>query len=147
MKRQFPIILALVTLLALFAVPSCTEQQLAQGDKIGRDVNDGGRLLRTLAESPEAAFIPPQVRVILELLGLGGAAAFGIWQKIRAAKILEKKQDVDVTLKAIVDAIDQAEPKASDPVKTQILATMIERRIHGTADQVVDEHRSKLATQ
>jgi hypothetical protein len=139
------ILVGLVTLGIGLAVPSCTDEQLRQADRTVKDVNDATRKVKQLAESPEgAALIPPAVRSILELLGFGGAAAFGIWQKIRASKILEKKQGVDVTLKAVVDAIDQAELKAADPIKAKIKQTMRDREIFTTANAIVDEHRSRL---
>jgi hypothetical protein len=150
MKRS-QIALILVCLGALVvgiaASPSCSPAQLAGADKAVKDVNDAAQKAKQLAESPEAAaLIPSPVRSILELLGFAGAAACGIWQKIRASKILERKQDVDVALGAVVDAIDQLDLKAGDPIKAKIKQTMRDREIFTRANAIVDEHRSKLAS-
>lgn len=147
MKSHFLILVGLVAGLALFAAgPSCSPDQLQRADRIIADVNTAGRGVAAIPDGPAGALIPPEVRLIMELLGVGAAVAFGLWQRVRASGLLETKQGLDVTLRAIVDAIDQAEPTAADPVKTQILANMLQRRIHGTADRLVDEHRTKLAT-
>jgi len=78
--RRFMMIAAVCCCLA----GGCTESQLEQGDAIVRDVNNIGQAIDQVASGPAGALIPPQVRQIMQLLGIGAAAAYGIWQKIRA---------------------------------------------------------------
>jgi hypothetical protein len=135
------IVVGLAACLALFTIGGCSDEQLRQADRVFADVNNAGRLTRTVAESPEASLIPPPIRLALELLGLSGAAAFGIWQKIRASKILERKQDLSVTLKAIVDAIETTDARGQDAVKPRIEDLMKERGIYDLANTIVDAYK------
>jgi hypothetical protein len=139
-----------VSLAALFAfspvlLQSCSPEQLQQADRVFADVNNAGQIAGHVASSPEGAMIPEPFRSALALLGFGGAAAFGIWQKIRASKILERSTDVTTALKAIVDAIDTV-PAQAEPVKVEIKQIMKDREIYSTANAIVDELRSKKAT-
>jgi hypothetical protein len=137
----------LVTAALLFgAMGGCSEEHLSKMDKAVADANHAAQIPRAVADSPALSpLIPPEIRIILELLGFAGTAAFGIWQKIRASGILAKSQDKSLTLKAIADAIDALDPKQAQPVKAEIKQVMQDREILSTANAIVDEHRSKLA--
>lgn len=149
MKRRITLIVTalvgLVTILALFAGPSCTEKQLAKGDRIVQDANRLAGLPRAIAQSPAGAMIPSPIREILELLGLVGAAAVAVWQKIRASGILAQKNVQSVAFAAVVDAIDQADPAVGEAIKAKVTDVMKAREITSVADPIVDAHRSKLA--
>lgn len=135
----FTVVLASV----LFAGSGCSPEQLQQIDRAVADANTIGQGIAAISDGPAGVLIPPEIRAIMVLLGVGAAAAYEIWQRIRLARVLERNQDLDVTLRALGDGIDQASPKAADDVKAQILAVMMQRRIYDKADRVVDEHRAK----
>lgn len=123
--------------------PSCTVPQLQRGDRIAADVNAVGTALRDIAGSPA---VPSPMREILEILGIAGVGGYGIWQRLRASKILEKSEQKSLTLTAIADGVDQAPPEAAAKVKTAIQTVMMQREILSTANTIVDEHRSKLTS-
>lgn len=129
----------------LFAGSGCTDQQLAQIDKAVADANQVGQGIAQIPDGPAGALIPPQVQLIMELLGLSGAVAFGLWQKIRASGLLEKNADLVTTIRAVVDGIDASGPQA-DPVKAAIKTTMEKRHVYDVADATVDENRSAKTT-
>lgn len=134
--------LCVVLAAMLFGVAGgCNEEQLRRVDQAVADVNTAAQGVAAIPDGPAGALIPPEVAIIMELLGIGAAAAYGIWQKIRASGVLARNADLSVTLKAVVDAID-ASGTAAEDVKTNIQAKMIERHVYDTADAIVDEHRS-----
>lgn len=137
----WPVVLASL----LFAGSSCTEDQLKKIDKGLADANTAAQGLAEIPDGPAGALIPPEVRIIMELLGIGLAAAYGIWQKIRASGLLTKNADLVTTIRAVVDGIDASGSKA-DPVKAVIQTTMQKRHVYDTADAIVDANRSAKTT-
>lgn len=137
------VLFGLVAATTVLTVPSCTESQLQRADRIVADVNAVGTGVRTVTDSPG---VPAPVRTGGELIG--GLCALGVlaWREIRASKILEKSNAKSVTLKAIADGVDQAPGPAAAEVKASIKGVMQAREILMTANAIVDEHRSKLAT-
>jgi hypothetical protein len=127
----------------LCGAAGCTLEQLERADRAAADANAVGEAITQISTGPAAAIIPPELLQVLLLLGVGLETAVVIWQKIRAAKMLEKNQDLSVTIKAVADAIDQAAPQAAADVKAQVLAVMMQRRIYDRADRVVDANRTK----
>jgi hypothetical protein len=123
----------------------CNEEQLRRIDRVVADVNTAGQEVAAIPDGPAGALIPAEVRIIMELLGIGAAAAFGIWQQIRASRVLERNTDLSVALRAVADGIDQA-GESGQNAKAQIMAVMMQRRVYDTADVVVDEHRTKKTT-
>jgi hypothetical protein len=123
----------------------CTEEQIAKIDKGVADANTAAQGLAAIPDGPAGALIPPQVRIIMELLGVGLAAAFGIWQKIRASGLLLKNSDLVTTIRAVVDGIDASGSKA-EPVKVAIQNVMRKRHVYDTADEIVDQNRSAKTT-
>ena len=77
--KRIAIIMAVCFLLA----GGCTEGQLDRGDAIAADVNSVGQAIGQVADGPVGDLLPPGVRQIMQLLGIGAVAAFGVWQKIR----------------------------------------------------------------
>ncbi|MCU0916910.1 MAG: hypothetical protein MUC88_20470 [Planctomycetes bacterium] len=142
MKRASLILVGMVAALALFTVPSCTDEQLQRADRVFADANAIGRGVAAIPDGPAGVLIPPDVRCILELLGVTGAAALVLWQKIRSSKILERKQDLAVTLKAIVDGIEQSGIRGRDAVKPAIAEVMKDRDIYGRANAIVDQYKA-----
>jgi len=117
----------------------CNEEQLKKGDAITRDANAIGQAISDLADSPAGALIPPGVRAIMELLGLGTAAAVVAWQKIRKDGILNEKQKLTLTTKAIVDGIERLGGNEQVKVKAAVREEMARRNIRDTGRQVVEE--------
>lgn len=135
--------LCVVLAAMLFGViGGCNEEQLLRVDKIVADVNTAGQGVAAIPDGPAGALIPVDVRFIMELLGIGAAAAYGIWQKIRASGVLAEKQDLSVTLKAVVDAIDTTGGEPAENVKANVLAIATQRHIYDIADTVIDDHRT-----
>jgi hypothetical protein len=141
-KVGFFIVWALVLAFVGLGGSGCDETQLQRIDRIVADANTAGQGVAAIPEGPAGALIPPDVKMIMELLGVGLAMAYAIWQQLRASGVLRKNADLSVTLKAVADGIDQAGPEAEN-AKTQIQAVMMQRHVFDTADQVIDEHRSK----
>ena len=124
--------------LLLGTLGCCSEE----ADQLAADVNNAGQLMRQIGDSPA---VPALARVILELLGLCAAVAVGVYQKVRSSGLQARSSDKSLTLRAVVDAIDALSKAEAQPVKDAIGQTMKARGIASVADQVVDEHRSKLA--
>lgn len=144
MKRKSVIVWAVVSTALLFGVwAGCTAEQLGIADRIVADANQAAQGAAQIAEGPAGGLIPVEVRAILELLGIGGALAVAIWQKVRASGVLEKNADLSVTLKAIVDAVEKLEPQAGGLAKAQIKQVMQAREIYATANPIVDSLKSK----
>ncbi len=144
MKTSNFVLVGLVAALATFiALPSCTGPQLQRADRIFADVNTAGTIARDVAKAPA---LPSPVRTGAELLGLAALGMFGLWEKIRASKILEKSEEKSVALNAIADGVDQAPPTAAADVKASIKGVMMAREILSTANAVIDAHRSKLTS-
>jgi hypothetical protein len=144
-KIKFCIVFALVAIFAVFTPGGCSEEQLQQADRTAADVNALGTLVRDVATSPAGGAIPQPVRLIMELLGVGIVAAYGIWQKMRAAQAAGRSADLSTTLRAIADGVDGAPKQAGTQVKAQIKAVMDNRQVRDLADPIVNEHRSKLS--
>ena len=129
----------------LLAGTGCTDQQLAKMDKAVADANQVAQGVAEIPDGPAGSLIPPQVQLIMELLGVGAAIAFGLWQKIRASGVLAKNADLVTTIRAIVDGIDASGAAAAE-VKSTIKTVMEKRHVYDTADAVVDEMRSAKTT-
>ncbi len=132
--------LLLSTLFLLFLAAGCSQEQLASIDHAIADVNQVGQAAAQIATGPAAPLIPDPGRIILGLVTLGATITYGAWQKIRASKLLERKQDLGITLKAIVDAVQEAGDQA-DPVKSQVKMIMQDREIYSKANAIVDEYK------
>jgi hypothetical protein len=132
-----------VSALLLCGAAGCTPEQLGQLDRAAGEVNAVGDAVTQISHGPAAGIIPPDVLAIMEIAGLGLAAAYAVWQRIRASGLLQKNQDLAVTIKAIADGIDASGDKAADDVKAHVLAVMMQRRIYDRADRVVDSVRTK----
>jgi hypothetical protein len=146
-KSKKAIALSVVVAAALVLTPGgCSPEQQQQADQAAADANTAGQALKDLAESPAGSLIPPQVRIIMELLGIGAMAAFGVWQKIRGAQAQGTSDKLSVTLRAVADAIDQSAPTAANVVKGNVKRVMDDRQIRRMADPIVNAHRSKLTT-
>jgi hypothetical protein len=130
-----------VALLGL-AGSGCNIEQLEKVDRIVADANTIGGGIAAIPDGPAGALIPREVVIIMELLGIGAAAAYGIWQRIRASGILERNADLSVTLKAVVDAIDKTGGQEAENVKANVLALATRRRVYDVADAIIDEHRA-----
>jgi hypothetical protein len=146
MKRKKLIITALLgvaTIVALFAVPSCTEPQLQRADKVFADVNTVGTAVQRATDSPG---MPTPVRTAGEVVGgLAGLAVLA-WREIRTSGILAKSEKKSVTLRAIADTINNLPMINADSVKVKIENTMKRRNILGFADAIVDEHRTAISS-
>lgn len=70
------------------AAGGCNEEQLLRVDKAVADVNTIGQGVAAIPDGPAGALVSPDVHFIMELLGIGAAAAYGIWQRIRASGVL-----------------------------------------------------------
>ncbi len=138
------LIVGVLAAAALFTPGGCTPEQLHHADLVAADVNAVGTGLNQFADSPAGAVLPPQVWLIMKLLGVGVLAAFGIWEKFRAAKATGTSDNLSTTLRAVADAIDQSKPEIAKAVKGTIKQVMDDRQIRPLADAIVDEHRSKL---
>ncbi len=136
------VVLSAGLLAGLVIVPSCTPEQLAKIDQGVKDANTASEGAAAIATGPAGALIPPQIRLILQLLGFVGPLAVAIWEKIRASRVLEKNADLGTTLAAVVDAIDQADAESAEKVKANVMAIATRRRIFDTADALIDEHRT-----
>jgi hypothetical protein len=128
--------------LALVGLAGCNEEQLAKVDRVVADVNTIGQGVAAIPDGPAGTLIPPEIAIILELLGFTGTLAFAIWQKIRASGVLARNADLSVTLKAVVDAIDKTGGQEAENVKANVLALATRRRVYDVADAIIDEHRA-----
>ncbi len=137
--RSF-LLLTLVTLLV--GALGCTDQQLASIDHAVTDANTAAHGISAVAQGPAGAILPPQVRIIMELLGIGATAALGIWKWLQASGLLKKNQDLVMTLKAVCDGVS-ASGKKADPVKAQIKQIMLDREVYSTANPIVDSVKTK----
>jgi hypothetical protein len=144
-KVGFFAVWSVVLAFVLSAGAGCTEEELARIDRGVADANTIGQGIAAIPDGPAGALIPPEVRIIMELLGVGLAAAFGIWQKIRASGLLSKNADLVTTIRAVVDGIDASGSKA-EPVKVAIQNVMQKRHVYDTADAIVDQNRSAKTT-
>jgi hypothetical protein len=137
--------LGVVLAFVLLAGPGCTDEQLAKIDKVVTDANTAAQGVAQIPAGPAGSLIPDEIKIIMQLLGVGAVVAFGIWQKIRASGLLEKNADLTTTIRAVVDGID-ASGAAADEVKVAIQSVMEKRHVYDTADAVVDENRSAKTT-
>jgi hypothetical protein len=128
--------------IVLLAAVSCTPEQLARMDKAVADANLAAQGGAAIASGPAGPLLPANVRAILELVGIGGAATAIFYQRLRASGVLVKKADLAMTLAAVVDAIDQTDPQHAAAVKGNVKALMKSRQIFNMANAVVDENRS-----
>jgi hypothetical protein len=135
----------LVAAALLFTPGGCSPEQLTQADKTMTDVNEIGRAVDQFVASPAGNTLPPVIRMIMELLGVGALAAFGIYKQIRLGQVQGKSDQVSLTLRAVADAVDKLTPSVAKAVKGQVREVMDDRQIRSLADPIVDEHRSKLS--
>ncbi len=143
MKTHSKFLLLPLTLL-LLAAPGCSQEQLRKADGLFDKGKQAGQGLQDAAHGPASPLIPAPVQDGMELAGLGLLAAYGIWQRIRASNLLERKDDLTVTLKAVVDGIDTV-PKQAEPIKAEIKQIMKDREIYSRANAIVDSLKGRGA--
>jgi len=117
----------------------CAEEDLQRVDRALADVNAVGQTVSGLPDSPAGALIPPGVRTIMEILGLGTAAACAFWQKIRKDGILAEKQTLQLTTRAIVAGIEDVDQAARAAIKEAVAAQMARRNIRDSGRKQVRE--------
>jgi hypothetical protein len=143
--RKVGFLLVVLAAMLFGSAGGCNEEQLRRVDRAVADVNTAAQGVAAIPDGPAGALIPREVVMIMELLGLGAAAAFGIWQRIRASGLLERNADLSTTLKVVVDAIDLTGGEPAEAVKANVLETATTRHVYDTADAVIDEHRASKA--
>ena len=123
----------------VFVVAGCTAEQIASIDQGVADANAIAQTIGGLPGSPAGPLIPAPIRAILELVGIGGAAAYGIWQNARK-KLLQNANDrLKLTGKAIVAGVDRAPPNTAEEVKALISAEMDRLAIRDAGRATVKE--------
>jgi hypothetical protein len=127
--RRFVTILAFACLLALCTGGGCNEETLKKVDQAVQEVN---AVAHTVTASPATSFLPPEVRILMEILGIGASLAFALWQRLRASGLLS-------TGAAIVHAIEKLPRELQDQVKPAVKAEMQDREIYGKANAIVDQ--------
>ncbi len=144
MKTHSSFLLLPLTVL-LLAATGCSEQQLRTADAIFADANQVGQAAVQVVHGPAAPLIPGPIQDGVELGGLGVALAYGIWQRIRASRLLERKQSVTGTLSSLVKAIELL--KQTDPeLATALLAKIAGQIAKGSPEnQVIDEIKAQLS--
>jgi len=136
--KRFAAIWSATILLAL-AVVGCSEQELQRWDGYVADACDVGQTVGSLPDSPAGPLIPAEVRLIMEILGLGTAAAYGIWQKLRKDGVLAEKRSLTLTAKAIVNAIERLPQGPQAAVKSTIGEEMARMRIRDAGSAEVEK--------
>jgi len=127
------------TILLSLGLLGCSEQELQRWDGYVADACDVGQTIGALPDSPAGPLIPAEVRLIMEILGLGTAAAYGIWQKIRKDGVLAEKQSLTLTAKAIVNAIEKLPAEPQELVKSNVGAEMARMRIRDAGSAEVEK--------
>jgi hypothetical protein len=145
MKRHMHRALLPFTVLLLAA--GCGEQRLSRIDRLVADVNQTGQAIAAIPDGPAGPVIPDELRLILELVGVGTAGAYGLWQRIRASRLLERKQNITATLADVVKVIEQIQlerPELAAAIKGRIARLMARG---SPANQLIDEIKSALPDQ
>jgi len=136
-------VLFCTVVLASFAIGGCTVDQVDRVDQVAADVNAVGQAITEVSQGPAATLLPPEVIRIMQLLGIGAAAAVAIWQKLKASGLLTRNRQLVATLGAVADGIDQSPPATAKAVKDQIKRRMEQRHVYDTADAIIDSVRSE----
>ncbi len=134
--------LLLLSTLLLPAVTGCSRQQLTTADRL---FGQGRQLGEKLDQAAHDPLVPEPVAIGLEAGGIVLIGAYGIWQRIRASKLLERKQTVTVTLASLVKAIELL--KQTDPELAQLLTAKIAGQMAkgSPENQIIDEIKAQLA--
>lgn len=139
--KRFATVWGATVLLAL-AVVGCSEQELQRWDRTMADVCDVGQTIGGLPDSPAGPLIPAEVRLIMEILGLGTAAAWGLWQKLRKDGVLAEKQSLALAAKAIVNAIERTPQNTQRAVKAKVGEEMARMKIRDAGSAEVEKLKS-----
>lgn len=78
---------AIIFLVVVLGPPGCTDPQRREIDRIIADVNQVGQGIAAAAHGPAAPLIPPELRLIMELVGIATAGAYGTWQTMRNRRL------------------------------------------------------------
>jgi len=127
------------TVAGCIGLAGCDALELQRMDEIMADVNAVGQTIGQIPDSPAGALIPVEVRTIMEVLGLGAAAAYGFWMKLRRDGVLADNQKLRLTGKAIVAGIERLDGGAQAAAKEAVGAEMAARHIRDTGRAMVEE--------
>lgn len=135
----------LLTAVLLLAT-GCSEEQLRHADQAIQDANHVAQGVSAIAQGPAGSLIPPQVRQIMEFLGVGALAALAIWKKIQASGLLRKNQDLTSTLRNVAEGVENFQ--AADQAKGEELKGEIARVMASRSPQnvVIDDIKKSLPT-
>jgi L-serine deaminase len=125
-------------LCGLFTAGGCNPESLRdpnQYQNLDHALQDANSLLdglNHLADTPAGAAIPAPVRGALELLGIAGASALGLWQQLRKSRVTK-------TAQAIVQAVEELPATTQRQVKSLVKDQMIQQGTFSQSNKVVDE--------
>ena len=137
MRTATMIILSAAAMTALFCgCPGCNEQQSDDIDDLAADANAIGKGLQEFAEGPAGDLLPPAVRRIMQMLGIGAAAAYTIWRQMQS-------KTVQQTGSAVLAAIEKLPENQRQDVKAAVKDEMISREIFSKANAIVDALKAK----
>lgn len=128
--QRISMILAFCCLLGLSIVAGCEAMDNAMAH-----VGQAGQVAHQTAVDPQAP-LTPDMRTVLEGLGLGAAGLVNFYQSIRYGKL--KK-----TATAIVRGVDDASPEQAAPVKAKIERRMEKAGNFEKLNKVVDQLKPK----
>jgi hypothetical protein len=135
MKRTLKLTFFLTSFTLLAAASlGCRQAHLRQGDRAMAQIGAAGGALREAARDP---LIPEPIGAGLELVGFSLVAGYGIWQRLRATRILERSNAVTEVLAVVVEGVEQGGELAREDVKGNVKALMEQRGIYPWADAIV----------
>ena len=141
MKTAAIIILSAAAMTALFCgCPGCNEKQTDDIENLAADANAIGTGLQDLADGPVGDMLPPGVRRLMEMLGLGAAAAYTIWRQMQATRA---KQAGSAILAAVDKLPGTKDSGVQGEVKKAVKTEMIGREIYSKANAIVDLWKAK----
>lgn len=111
----------------LFA--GCSTGQLSGWDRFFKGSRDAGSAVQSAVESPGGQFLPVPIKVGLEAVGGVGVLAYGIWQKIRASKVLEKHNTAKDALGDVLSFVRALQGDGSDSLRNQLEGLLEQRGV------------------
>lgn len=123
MRRWFAMLILSLGL-SLAILPGCSEEQLSDVDKALADVNSVSEGLSDFARGPAGAVLPPMVRTLMELLGIGAAAALGVWKQIRHNVTKDALKAVVSGVESVSDGTNDVDEAAVKVVKDKVADAM-----------------------
>lgn len=125
MKIEYFVKVGVVLCFLAVILIGCTPEQVDQVDQTLADANSVATGVVDLVRGPAGAVFPPMVRTIAEVLGIGLAAALGLWKQLKHNLTKDALRAVTKGVENVSDGTNEVDRAAVEAVKEKVRQEML----------------------